>query len=89
MRSVVLAAVILAGCAQPSPEERQRQEAEKAAYMKTPEGQAEAICRFKAEVAMAPRRRGTLMDLALIEEEIRLRKTCQDLHKQTGVMPSY
>lgn len=79
----------LGACAQPSPEERQRQEEARAVYMKTPEGQAEAICRFKADAAMAPRRRGTLMDIALIDEEIRLRKTCQDLHRQTGIMPSY
>jgi hypothetical protein len=82
---ILIAAIALAGCAGQTPEQRAAAEA----HRTTPAGQAEDICRFKADVAMAPRRRGGLMDLALVDEEIRLRNQCIELYRRTGIMPSY
>jgi hypothetical protein len=87
--AVLLVALAAAGCAQPSPEEVRQRDAARAAYLQTPDGKAETICRFKAEAAIAPRKRGTLMDIALVDHELRLQRQCLETFRTTGIMPSY
>jgi hypothetical protein len=85
MRAIIVACLMLAGCAQPDGESSAAVWRE--ANRDTPAGRADIGCRSKVQFALAGMQRTSFLDLERDARANQLHATCMDYWRRTGQLP--
>ena len=92
MRAVVMACVLLAGCATPEQQaqwqaRRELEARQRADYETSAEGRADLGCRTKTQFAMAGHRPRSFLDLEGAAKGNQMHASCMQYWRQTGKLP--